>query len=105
MDPGKKALVDMAFEGYPEEYKKDLKLDRPLYEAIPSPMSPTGLKGRMPVVETLYISEDIQAAILAHKTDTELWAIAAASGAISIQQDAILKCMQGTVPFVEINSL
>lgn len=105
MDPAKKALIDEAFKDYPEEFKKDLKLDRPLHEAIPSPMSPTGLKGRMPVVETMYIEDDIQEAILNNKTDDELWALAAKRGAISIQQDAILKSMDGLVPFVEINSL
>lgn len=105
MDPGKKALIDEAFKDYPEEFKKVLNLDRPLHEAIPSPMSPTGLKGRMPVVETMYIEEDLQEAILTNKTDNELWAMAEKRGAVSIQQDAILKCMEGKIPFVEINSL
>jgi type IV pilus assembly protein PilB len=105
MDPAKKALIDEVFKDYPEEFKKDLKLDRPLHEAIPYPMSPTGLKGRIPVVETMYIEDDIQEAILNNKTDDELWALAAKRGAISIQQDAVLKSMDGLVPFVEINSL
>lgn len=105
MDPAKKALVDEAFKDFPEEFKADLKLDRPLHEAIPSPMSPTGMKGRIPVVETMYIEDDIQEAILNNKTDDELWALAAKRGAVSIQQDAVLKSMDGLVPFVEINSL
>ena len=104
-DPGRQALVDEIFKDYPENFKKDLHLERPLHEAIPSPMSPTGLKGRMPVVETLYIEDDVQAAILAGKTDEEIWNLAAGRGAISIQQDAVIKCMEGKVPFVEINSL
>lgn len=105
MDSGKKALVDEIFKDYPEQFKKDLNLDRPLHEAIPSPMSPTGLKGRMPVVETLYIEDDVQKAILDGKTDEEIWALAANRGAVSIQQDAVLKCMDGKIPFVEITSL
>lgn len=105
MDPAKKALIDEAFKDFPEEFKADLKLDRPLHEAIPSPMSPTGLKGRIPVVETMYVEDDIQDAILNNKTDDELWALAAKRGAVSIQQDAVLKSMDGLVPFVEINSL
>lgn len=105
MDPGKKAFVDEIFKDYPEEFRKNLNLDRPLHEAIPSPLSPTGLKGRIPVVESMYINDELQEAILKDSTDNQLWAIAAKGGAISIQQDAVLKCMDGLIPFVEISSL
>ncbi len=72
---------------------------------MPSTTAPTGLKGRIPVVEVVNIVDELQNAILNDKNEDEMWAIAQANGAISMKQDAILKCMDGTVPFVEINSL
>jgi type II secretory ATPase GspE/PulE/Tfp pilus assembly ATPase PilB-like protein len=56
-------------------------------------------------VETVTITEKLQQAILESKTEEEMWAIAQADGVVTMRQDAILKCMDGLVPFVEINTL
>jgi len=104
-DPAKRAFVENAFKDLPDIYRQKLDLTKNLYEAIPSNLCPTGVKGRIPVVETIYMTNDIQEAILGKKNETELWAAARKGGVISMKEDAILKCMQGLVPFVEINSL
>ncbi len=104
-DPAKRAFVDEAFKDLPEEFKSKLNITKNLHEAIPSNLCPTGVKGRMPVVESIYITNEMQKAILERKNESELWAVARANGAISMKEDAILKCMEGAIPFVEINSL
>ncbi len=104
-DPAKRAFVDEAFKDLPEEFKSKLNITKNLHEAIPSNLCPTGMKGRIPVVESIYITNEMQKAILEKKNEGELWAVARANGAISMKEDAILKCMQGSIPFVEINSL
>jgi type IV pilus assembly protein PilB len=104
-DPAKRAFVDEAFKDLPDEFKAKLNITKNLSEAIPSNLCPTGVKGRIPVVESIYITNAMQKAILEKKNEGELWATARASGAISMKEDAILKCMEGIIPFVEINSL
>lgn len=104
-DPAKRAFVDEAFKDLPEQFKSKLNLSKNLNEAIPSNLCPSGVKGRIPVVESVYITDSMQKAILEKKNEAELWATARANGAISMKEDAILKCMEGTIPFVEINSL
>ena len=104
-DPAHLKIVENEFLAMPIETKKLYDLTRPLNEAIPSAASPTGVKGRIPVVETVTITEKLQQAILESKTEEEMWAIAQADGVVTMRQDAILKCMDGLVPFVEINTL
>lgn len=104
-DPAKRAFVDEAFKDLPDEFKAKLNITKNLSEAIPSNLCPTGVKGRIPVVESIYITNAMQKAILEKRNEGELWATARASGAISMKEDAILKCMEGIIPFVEINSL
>jgi type IV pilus assembly protein PilB len=105
MTEGIKAMVLKNFETLPDEYKSAIDLNRPLYEAIPSSEAPSGTKGRMPVLEILDIDNEIQQAIITKKSEEELWTIARKKGMLTMREDAILKSMNGKVPFVEINGL
>lgn len=105
MTPGLKAFVDEAFVGIGDEIKTKLNLERPLYEAVASEMSATGLKGRAPIVEVVSIDEDFQEAILKKATEEELSKLAKSKGILNMKNDAILKCMEGIAPFVEISNL
>lgn len=104
-DPAMNKLVEESFAKMPDNVKAQFNLNRPLNEAIASAMNPTGMKGRIPVVESIYIDDDIQKAILENKNEDEMWNLAQSKGAVSMRQDAILKSMDGLVPFVEINGL
>ncbi len=104
-DPGTTAIISESFKTLPDEYMSKIDLNRPVYEAIPSVACPSGTRGRLPVLEILEIDDDIQKAILDKDSEEEIWNIARSKGMLSMREDAILKSMDGKVPYVEIASL
>ena len=48
---------------------------------------------------------DLEHAILANKGEDDLFSIVRKNGMITMKEDAIIKSMQGTVPFEEVNTL
>ncbi len=105
MDIGMKKMIEEQFKDLPLEYRKNLNLDSELNEAVASAKCPTGTKGRIAVFEVLAIDSEIEEAIVNKKGEKEIWEIARKKGIISMKEDAILKCMQGFLPFTEIESL
>lgn len=105
MDIGMQKMIEEQFKDLPEEYKKNIKLDLELNEAVSSAKCPTGTKGRLAVFEVLTIDNEIEAAIVEKKGEKEIWEIARKKGMVSMKEDAILKCMNGLLPFTEIESL
>ncbi len=99
------AVKDKQFADLPQEYKDELNLNRNFNEAVPVEECPTGTRGRIPVLEILEIDNDIQNAILRKVGDDKLYEIAREKGMITMKEDAMLKSMDGIVPFVEIAGL
>ena len=63
------------------------------------------MKGRIPVFETLKIDDDVENLILQKKSDEEIWRLARSKGMVSVREDAMIKSMDGIVPFSEIHEL
>lgn len=100
-----KEMVDTQFKDLPDEYKKEFAIERPLFEAKPNEQYPTGMKGRVPVFEVLHVTDEIEEAILRSKGEEEIRKLARAKGMITIKEDAMIKCMAGRVPFIELAEL
>lgn len=100
-----KEMIDVQFADLPEEYKKTYKIDRAFNEAKPNAQYPTGMKGRIPVFEVLNITDEIEEAILRSKGEEEIRKLARKDGMITIKEDAMLKCMDGKIPFIELAEL
>ena len=105
MTPSLKEMVQKQFEDLPNEYKEAFKIDRPLYETKPNAEYPTGIKGRVPVFEVLSIDDEIEEAILRSKGEEEIRKLARKRGMTSLKEDAMLKCMEGKIPFTELAEL
>lgn len=104
-DPGVKALIENKFKDLPEEFKKKLPLDGNPYNAVPTSTNPSGLKGRAPAFEMLEVDHEIENLILAKKPEDDIWVAARKKGMIDMKEDAIIKSLQGLVPFTEVESL
>ncbi|MDD5152743.1 MAG: GspE/PulE family protein [Candidatus Pacebacteria bacterium] len=100
-----KVMIDKEFKDLPKEFKDKLNLDRPLYEATPTSECSSGTRGRMPVFEIFPIDKEIEKIILSEPTEIKLWEVARKKGMLSIKEDAILKCMDGLIPFQEVNAV
>lgn len=98
-------MIQEQFKDLPDEFKKDLPLDKPLHQAKASPQFPTGMKGRVPVFEVLTFTNEVQQAVLHSQGEEEIWKIARANGMTTMKEDAIIKSIKGIVPFTEINEL
>lgn len=105
MNAGITEMIQDSFKDLPDEFKSKFQLDQPLYEAKPNEKYASGTKGRVPVFEVLSFSHQIQDAVLHNKGEEEIWKLARAQGMITMKEDAILKCIAGKIPFVEINEL
>lgn len=104
-EPGVRAIIDESFKTLDDKYKKDIPLDKNPSNAVPTSSNPSGLKGRIPVVEILEIDQEIQNLILAKKPEDDIWQAARKKGMISMREDAIIKSLKGIVPFTEVDSL
>lgn len=100
-----KVMIDKQFQDLPPEFKNKLNLSRPLYEAVPTSDSLSGTRGRTPVFEVFKIDKEIESIILKDPTEPRLWEAARKKGMLSIKEDAMLKCMDGIIPFQEVNTL
>lgn len=105
MTPSLKELVEKQFADLPDEYKIKFDLSRPLVEAKGNAQYQSGMKGRIPVFEVLKITPEIEEAILRSKGEEEIWKLARKDGMVSIKEDAMLKCFEGKVPFIELAEL
>lgn len=105
IDPGVKALIENKFKDLPEEFKKKLPLDKNPYNAVPTSINPSGLKGRAPAFEMLEVDHEIENLILDGKSEDDIWVAARKKGMIDMKEDAMIKSLQGIVPFTEIESL
>ncbi|MDQ1281979.1 MAG: type pilus assembly protein PilB [Patescibacteria group bacterium] len=104
-EPGVRAIINESFKTLDDKYKKDIPLDKNPSNAVPTSSNPSGLKGRIPVVEILEIDQEIQNLILAKKPEDDIWQAARKKGMISMREDAIIKSLKGIVPFTEVDSL
>ncbi|MHB1118007.1 MAG: GspE/PulE family protein, partial [Minisyncoccota bacterium] len=100
-----KMMVDKEFEDLPAEFKDKLNLRRPFYEAGSTPECPSGVRGRRPVFEIFSVDKNIEEIILSEPTEPRLREAARKKGMLSMKEDAMLKCMDGIIPFQEVNGL
>jgi len=98
-------MVEKQFQDLPQEYKGKLDLKKPLHEAEPTSDCSSGTRGRVAVFEVFSVDKDIEKIILTDPTDARLFEAARKKGMITMKEDALLKSIDGTVPFREINTL
>jgi type IV pilus assembly protein PilB len=100
-----KEMAQKQFEDLPDVYKETFQINRPFFETKPNAQYPTGIKGRVPVFEVLSLTDEIEEAILRSKGEEEIRKIARSAGMITLKEDAMLKCMEGKIPFTELAEL
>ncbi|OHA92193.1 MAG: hypothetical protein A3J09_01785 [Candidatus Zambryskibacteria bacterium RIFCSPLOWO2_02_FULL_51_21] len=100
-----KLMIDKQFEDLPTKYQKDIPLGKEIYEIESTPESPTGIQGRMAVMEVFEMDKIVEEVILRDPTEPELYKVAREQGMLSMKEDAIVKALQKVIPFEEINTL
>jgi type II secretory ATPase GspE/PulE/Tfp pilus assembly ATPase PilB-like protein len=100
-----KEMIETQFSDLPEKFKKDMPNMGEITRIHPTPECPNGTRGRAAVFEVMDMTVELEKAILARKPEDELYAIARKSGMLTMKEHAIIRSMQGAVPFEEVNTL
>jgi type II secretory ATPase GspE/PulE/Tfp pilus assembly ATPase PilB-like protein len=95
-------MFDKQFADLPEEYKSKLEIYKQTYEAVPSSDCPSGLRGRVALLEMFKVDEEMQKVILKHPDEQEIYKLARSKGMLTLREDAILKASNGLIPFKEV---
>ncbi len=105
IDAGLKMMIDKQFEDLPAAYRKEIPIGRQVYKIAPGPNCPTGVRGRVAVMEVLPIDKELQQIILKTPTEQEIWKYARSKGMLTMKDDAIIKVFERVIPFEEFNGL
>jgi type II secretory ATPase GspE/PulE/Tfp pilus assembly ATPase PilB-like protein len=102
LDDMTKTMIDKQFLDLPAEFKKNINLESSIFEAVPSKECPSGMLGRVPVYEMFKIDKEMQEIILKKPQEQEIFKLARSRGMLTIREDAIIKSMEGLIPFKEV---
>ena len=102
IDDPTRQMIDKNFADLPEEFKSKINFTDYINEAVSSPECPSGMMGRVPVYEMFKIDKEMQEIILKKPQEQEIYKLARSRGMLSIREDAIVKSMEGLVPFKEV---
>ncbi len=102
LDEPTKMMIDKTFADLPEEFKIKANLKDYIHNAKASPECPSGMLGRAPVYEMFKIDKEMQEIILRRPQEQEIYKLARSRGMITIREDAIIKSMEGIIPFKEV---
>lgn len=102
MEDSIKQMIDKQFKDLPLEFKSKLNLTDSIYEATPSPECPSGTLGRVPVYEMFKVDKEMQEIILRKPQEKDIYELARGRGMLTIREDAIIKSIEGLIPFQEV---
>ncbi len=102
IDESLKMQIEDQFRDLPEEFRKNLPIKNEIFEAVPSPECPSGVKGRVAIFEMFKVDKEMAATILKTPTNEAIYKVARSKGMLTMREDAILKAMSGIIPHREI---
>jgi len=100
-----KAMVDRQFADLPDKFRKEIKIPDTVCKPKPSPECPTGVRGRIAVMEALEVDKDLEQLILKNPGEPEIYKMARAKGMLTMKEDGYLKAFQKQVALEEVFEL
>lgn len=106
MDESTKKYLEKQFSDLPEEFKSKLPINNnKMYEVVPSADCPSGTRGRTAVFEMFMVDKELQKIILTNPVEQEIYKSVRNKGMLSMREDAVIKSLNGDVPFQEVFGL
>jgi len=102
MEPSIKMQIEEQTKDLPSEFKKDITLKNEMYEVVPTEDCPSGMRGRIAIFEMFKVDKDMQDVILKNPTNAAIYKSARSKGMLMMREDAMLKSIQGIIPFTEV---
>jgi type IV pilus assembly protein PilB len=98
-------FLDRQFADLPLEYRSKLPAFKEFYHANPTDECPNGTRGRTAVFEILRMDKKLEKVVLEEPIENKIFDVARAGGMLTMREDAIVKALNGEIPFEEINTL
>jgi len=102
MDEATRIMIDKQFEDLPDKFKSKIKIGDKVYDAVPSPECSSGIRGRIAIYEMFKVDKEMQKMILKKPGEQDLYNLVRSRGMLTIHEDAIIKALDGQIPFQEI---
>lgn len=102
LDPSIKMQIEDSLKDLPEEFRKEIVLKDTMIETVPSAECPSGARGRIAIFEMFKIDKEIQEMILKDPTYGSIYQIARKKGMISMKENAMLKAIEGIIPYSDV---
>jgi type IV pilus assembly protein PilB len=102
MDPGVLQQIEEQMKDLPDKFREDFSNRKEMYTTVPSPECPSGTRGRIAIFEMFKIDKEMQAVILKDPTNASIYKEARSKGMLTMREDAMLKALDGIIPFTEV---
>ena len=102
MDPSIRLQIEDQIKDLPKEYRDGIVIKDQMYDVVPVPECPTGTSGRIAIFEMFKIDKEMQQVILKNPIDSEIYKTARNKGMLMMREDAMLKAVDGIIPFKEV---
>ena len=102
LDPSIKLQIENELKDLPEQFRKEIEIKDEMYETVPSSECPSGTRGRVAIFEMFKIGKEMQTVILKSPVDSEIYKVARNDGMLMMKEDAMLKALDGIVPYKEV---
>ncbi len=98
-------MIEKQFGDLPTPFKARIPKAETVYGIAPTPECANGTRGRIGVFEMLPTTKELERVILTNPIEEEIYKVARAEGHITMKEDAIIKMLEGAIPFEEVNTL
>jgi type IV pilus assembly protein PilB len=102
MDDTIRTMIMEQFKDLPDQFKAGLGITSRVMQTTSSPTCPSGTRGRVAIFEMFEVAKDIERMILDKPTEQDLYKVLREKGMITMKEDALLKSLQGQIPFREV---
>ena len=102
MDDSIRMQIESQLKDLPEEFRSKIEIKNEMYETVPSPECPSGTRGRIAIYEMFRIDKEMQSVILKNPSELEIYKTARRKGMLMMREDAMLKAINGIIPFKEV---
>ena len=99
-----KMMIDKEFETLPERFHNRIPQGDTMKHPEPSPGCAAGTKGRVAVMESFEVNDEIQELILKGGTEEQMYQVGRKHGFMSMKEDAIIKAIEHVIPYEEISA-
>lgn len=96
-------MMAREFESLPAHLRP--KIPDTVVEAQRTAACPTGMRGRMAVLEVLQMTPRIENIVLKEPIESRIWEEARKEGMFTMREDAFMKVFEGKIPFSEASAL